>query len=108
VVTFHPIGAPADAAYRVAVRTVAPASAWTVLSVADNSAAFPLDTSGPTYQISVLLFLSDPGSLPKHVSLLSDTGADFAFVTPALTPEETAAASSAFGIRWLPGGRATR
>jgi len=107
VVTFHPIGAPADAAYRVAVRTIAPSSTWTIQTAVDNSAAVEVDTSGPTYQIAVLLFLSDPGTLPKRVSLLSDTGADFAFVTPVLTPVETAAASGeAFGVRLLAGGGA--
>jgi hypothetical protein len=102
VLTFHPIGAPADAGYRVAVRTVAPSSAWTILPAIDNSAAVEVDTSGPTYQIAVLLFLSEPGTLPKRVSLLSNTGADFAFVTPVLTPVETASASGeAFGVRML-------
>jgi hypothetical protein len=94
VVTFHPIGAPADAAYRVAVRTVSQPNTWTVVPVTDNSAAVEVNPSSPAYQLAVLLFLSEPGPIPVHITLLSQSGADFAFVTPALTPVETAAASS--------------
>jgi hypothetical protein len=104
VVTFHPIGAPADAAYRFAVRTVAPASVWTILPVVGNSAAVEIDPSGPTYQFAVLLFESNPGNVPTRVSLLSDTGADFAFVTPVLIPVEiTVGNGQAFGVRPLVG-----
>lgn len=94
VLTFQPRGAPASAAYRVAVRTQNPPSAWRVSPVTDNSAPIEVNTTRPglRYQIAVLLFVQEPAFVPDRVDLLADTGADFAFVTPLLTPERIAAA----------------
>jgi hypothetical protein len=59
------------------------------LPATDNSASIAVNPTpaGRRYQIAVLLFLRDPGFVPDRVNLLADTGADFAFVTPLLTPE---------------------
>jgi hypothetical protein len=88
--TFAPRGAPAAAAYRVAVRTRHPDRAWTIVPVTGNSASIPVDPTATDtrYQVAILLFVQDPGFVPDQVELLSDTGADFAFVTPLLTAEQ--------------------
>jgi hypothetical protein len=89
VFTFQPQGLPSAASYRVAVRTRNPEGDWLVLPVVDNSAVIEIDTSpsGPDYQIAVLAFTEEPPFVPETVELLADTGADYAFVTPVLTPE---------------------
>jgi len=89
VFSFRPIGLPASASYRVALRSRNPDSQWQIFAAPGNSVALPLDTSDPNteYQIAVLAFLQDPGALPERVEILGDTGADFAFVTPLLRPE---------------------
>lgn len=93
VLTFQPHAVLADTAYRVAVRTRNPDSTWLIVPVTDDSASIVVKStpSGRRYQIAVLLFLQDPGFVPDRVNLLADTGADFAFVTPLLTPEPLAA-----------------
>lgn len=91
VFTFQPQAAPADAAYRVAVRTRNPDGAWLVLPVTDHSAVIAVDPSGHDYQLAVLLFLQEPGFVPDEIELLADTRADFAFVTPVLRAERLVA-----------------
>ena len=97
---FFPRGFPPSAAYRVAVRTAGPAGEWSISSEVAPSG--PLGASdfetpvtapgsvsatdhGASIQVAVLVFEHPPQSLPSSVQLLADTGADFAFVTPALT-----------------------
>ena len=93
VLTFQPHGAPAGAAYWVAVRTKNPNRNWLVSPVINNSAAIAVDPAAADtrYQIAVLLFVHEPAFVPSEVELLSETGADFAFVTPLLAAEEIGA-----------------
>lgn len=86
VFSFEPIGLPSGSAFRVGVRTRDPNGNWRILPVANNSALIEIDTSpsGPDYQIAVLVYESDPGPVPDEVVLLSDSGADYAFVTQVL------------------------
>ncbi len=83
---FQPEGFPSDAAYRVALRTRNPDGPWLVMPAVDNSAPIEVDDRSQ-FQIAVLVFLPEPPSVPESVSLLADTGADFAFVTPVLTAQ---------------------
>ena len=78
------------------MRSRNPNSAWSILPVTDNSASIAVDPTPASrrYQIAVLLFAQDPGFVPDRVDLLGDTGADFAFVTPLLTPAPQDADSS--------------
>ena len=84
--TFQPNGFPSDATYRVAVRTRNPDGPWLVMPAVDNSALIEVDDRSQS-QIAVLVFLHEPPSVPESVSLLADTGADFAFVTPVFTAQ---------------------
>jgi hypothetical protein len=100
VVPFAPDGFPAGTIFRVAVRTVEPPSPWTIgadatpngtpsapafdAAVAINAA--PLQSNGTAQvQIAVLAFVKPPGTVPTAVANLGDSGADYAFVTTALS-----------------------
>jgi len=87
VFTFQPMNVPPEASYAVAVRTRDPDSPWTITQAPANSAPITVDPGGPDYQIAVLVYLEAPGFIPAEVDLLGDSGADFAFVTPVLSPE---------------------
>ncbi len=104
VVPFAADGFPPGAVFRVAVRTVAPPSAWTIGPDLDSNGSpstplfdAPVAVQVPTrqpsadlqVQIAVLAFLEAPTDLPSEVETLAASGADFAFVTTqvALQPE---------------------
>jgi hypothetical protein len=93
-------GFPPDAIYRTAYRE-SPEQPWTLSQPTEandsdpNQASFgdvvqvapPASApsgSEATVQLAVLVFLTDPGALPPTVMLLADTGADFAYVLPAV------------------------
>jgi hypothetical protein len=78
---------PSSAFYRVALRTRNPQGNWSVVEAPGNRAEIAVQNNSPSdqYQFAVLMFLSDPGFVPNSVVLLSDTGADTAFVTPIVT-----------------------
>lgn len=95
---FVAIGFPPDAMYRTAFRDNAD-QPWMIsqpTGVVDSQpgkAAFQdqveIDRQGnapagspSAVQFAVLVFLGDPGVVPSSVSLLGDTGADFAYVLP--------------------------
>ena len=84
---FRPIGLPSSAFYRVALRTRNPEGNWTVVAAPGNRAEIGVQNTSQSdqYQFAVLVFPSDPGFVPDSVVLLSDTGADTAFVTPIIT-----------------------
>lgn len=84
---FRPIGLPSSSFYRVALRTRNPEGNWTVVEAPGNRAEIAVQNTSPSdqYQFAVLVFPSDPGFVPDNVVLLSDTGADAAFVTPIVT-----------------------
>lgn len=90
VFEFHPVGLPSSAVYRVAVRTRNPDGEWLVMDTPNNRVAIEVSTAdlAQQYQFAVLVFMTDPGFVPETVSLLSDTGADLAFVTPSLSAAE--------------------
>jgi len=87
IFAFEPAGFPPAAAYRVGVRTRNPDESWQILVPTDNQVAVQIDPNGPEYQFAVLVYLEEPDFVPEQVELLSHSGADFAFVTPVLTPE---------------------
>jgi hypothetical protein len=84
---FRPIGLPSSAFYRVALRNRNPEGNWTVVAAPGNRAEISVQNTSPSdqYQFAVLVFPGDPGFVPDSVVLLSDTGADTAFVTPIIT-----------------------
>jgi hypothetical protein len=102
--SFAPEGFPPDASYRIAARGLEPEGTWslgpspetdgplhapsfvTVVSVDVSSTDFnalPEETVVPI-QLAVLVFFEPTEELPAEVQELAETGADFAFVTPAL------------------------
>jgi hypothetical protein len=93
-------GFPPDAVYRTAYRASSE-QPWTLSQPTEANDSDPNQPSfgdvvqiappasapsgsEPTVQLAVLVFLADPGVLPSSVALLGDTGADFAFVLPAV------------------------
>ena len=98
---YAPRGFPPEAEFRLAVRTTDGARRWTVTAMSvnqgtptdphfDNPVLIPdpeFDAAGRGVQIAVLVFLEPPVSVPTTVTLLADTGADFAFVTADLSAE---------------------
>src|SRR5262249_37920460 len=87
IFAFQPMGLPPETFYVVGVRTRNPDSSWELLIPTNNQVAVPIDPNGPHYQFAVLAYLQDPGSVPEEVELLASSGADFAVVTPVLTPD---------------------
>ena len=100
VVPFAPEGFPLGTVFRVAVRTVDPPSPWTLGSDAtpngtSNAPAFdaavaikaaPLPSTGTAQvQVAVLAFVKPPNDVPATIANLGDSGADYAFVTIALS-----------------------
>ncbi len=99
-VVFAPLGFPADASFRVAVRDRAPDGRWRLTAEPDENGTpddpsfdvevvidgTPIDASDGAIQLAVLVFLTPPASLPELITTLGETGADFAFVTTPLTP----------------------
>jgi hypothetical protein len=69
------------------LRTRNPQGEWTVVEAPGNRAEINVQNTSASdqYQFAVLVFLSDPTFVPDSVDLLSDTGADLAFVTPIVT-----------------------
>jgi hypothetical protein len=85
--------------FRVALRAVDPIGPWTIAdeAVASTASAPEFDASIPVQapltssppparvQIAVLVFGAPTSGVPTQVETLADSGADFAFVTGALT-----------------------
>lgn len=97
---FAPDGFPPTAAFRVAVRTVNPIGRWRITDTPlptgtpsapqfDVPVSVQATPSAPSpnehVQVAILAFLQPPSSVPSEVEDLSDSGADFAFVTNELT-----------------------
>lgn len=82
--TVVPTAVSAGAAYRAAVRQRHPDGAWRVMPVTDQQVAITVAPEVTTLQAAVLVYESDPGPVPEELRVLSDSGADFAFVTPPL------------------------
>lgn len=85
---FQPIGLASSNVYFVAFRQRNPDSDWTVVAAPEHRVALEnTSTQDPAqqYQFAVLVYASDPGFVPETVTVLSDTGADSAYVTPAAT-----------------------
>jgi hypothetical protein len=80
-VVFVPIAAPVDAAYRAAVRQRQPDSSWRILPVTGNEVEIVIGPDVAVVQTAILLYEREPGPVPTAVEVLSDSGADFAFVT---------------------------
>jgi hypothetical protein len=80
-VVFVSMGIPDDAVYRAAVRARSPDSTWRVLPVADGAFTVEVPPEVTVVQTAVLVFERDPGPLPDEVEVLSDTGAELAFVS---------------------------
>lgn len=90
-VMFVPVEAPAGAAYRFAVRARNPDTAWRV-RVADGAVIEIVVPPGVTaIQTAILLYERDPGPVPPEIQVLSDSGADFAFVAAPLVVRSAAA-----------------
>ena len=81
-VFFVPSSAPASAAYRGAVRQRDPDSPWQIVPVTGNQFTIEVPPNVAVLQTAVLVYESDPGPVPTEVPVLSDSGADFAFVAP--------------------------
>jgi hypothetical protein len=81
---FVPVAAPADAAYRAAVRQRDPDGPWQILPVSGNVVEIVIGPDVAVVQTAILLYERDPGTVPNEVELLADSGADFAFVTAPL------------------------
>ena len=80
-VGFVPVAAPVDAAYRAAVRQRQPDSSWRILPVTGNEVEIVIAPDVAVVQTAILLYEREPGPVPAEVEVLSDSGADFAFVT---------------------------
>jgi len=85
-VFFLSTGLPADARYRLAVRSDAEGAMWEVTAPAELSGAFfavPLDfpTAATEIQVAVLVFTGEIDVPPGPVETLAETGAAFAFVS---------------------------
>ncbi|MBX3027824.1 hypothetical protein KF840_23260 [bacterium] len=81
---FVSAAAPADAAYRAAVRARSPDSAWRVLPVEGNAVEVQVPAGVRVIQTAILLYDRDPGPVPSEIQALSESGADFAFVAAPL------------------------
>jgi hypothetical protein len=80
---FVPMAAPSDTAYRAAVRTREPEGPWRIMPVTGNQFEVAVAPGVVTLQTAILLYYGgDPGPVPAEVGVLSESGADFAFVTP--------------------------
>ena len=80
-VVFVPIAAPIDAAYRAAVRQRQPDGPWRIQPVTGNEVEIVIGPGVAVVQTAILLYEREPGLVPTEVAVLSDSGADFAFVT---------------------------
>jgi len=100
VLPFTPDGFAPTTAFGVAVRTVSPDGPWQIAGTALANGAsgapefdVPVSVEAPSnapspsghVQVAILAFLQAPSSLPGHFEDLSDSGADFAFVTNELS-----------------------
>jgi hypothetical protein len=81
---FVPMAAPANAAYRAAVRTRDPDSDWRVVEVSGNAVDVVIGPDVTVIQLAILLYDRDPGPVPGEVQALFDSGADYAFVSAPL------------------------
>lgn len=96
VFPFVPEGFPPTAVFRIAVRSTDPPGAWRIGAVPPLPSApshpqvdapVTIDAlpngvpAGATVQVAVLVFLTPPERVPVEVAELTETGADFAFVT---------------------------
>jgi len=90
-VFFVPISAPASAVYRGAVRQQDPDSPWQIVPVTGNQFTIEIPPNVAVLQTAVLVYESDPGPVPTEVPVLSDTGADFAFVAPPVAVRDSGA-----------------
>jgi hypothetical protein len=84
-VFFMPTSVPAGAAYRGAVRQRQPDSPWQIVPVTGHQFTIEIPPNVALLQTAVLVYERDPGPVPTEVPVLSDSGADFAFVTPPVT-----------------------
>ena len=95
---FSTMGFPSSAAFRVAVRGIAPVGSWLsapppqpVNAAADGTFETTVALAGPQppteVQFAVLVFLATPLSLPNEFQGLGATGAEYAFVTQTLSVE---------------------
>lgn len=87
---FLPTDIPAGVAYRAAWRQRNPDSNWRVVPVVGNAFEVLVPPNVATLQTAVLVYESDPGPVPNEVAVLSDTGADAAFVSAVLTVRSSA------------------
>lgn len=79
---FVPMAVPGGAAYRAAVRPRDPNGPWRIMTVTDNQVQITVPPEVVTLQTAILVYASDPGPVPAELAVLSESGADFAFVTP--------------------------
>ncbi len=90
-VLFIPVSAPVDAVYRGAFRQRDPDGQWRIVPVTGNRFEVDVPPDVSVVQTAVLLYERDPGPVPTQVPVLSDSGADFAFVTAPFTVREAGA-----------------
>ena len=83
-VVFVPIAAPLDAGYRAAVRQRQPDGPWQIQPVTGNEVEIVIGPGVAVVQTAILLYEREPGPVPAEVEVLSDSGADFAFVMAPL------------------------
>jgi len=98
---FAPGGFPANADFRVAARRLPPPSLWSIFPAPASTgtdaapsfdATVPVQVPGSApattvaVQVAILAFISHPAAAPGDVKELSDSGADFAFVTQLTIP----------------------
>jgi hypothetical protein len=89
-IVFVPMAAPAGAVYRAAARTRDPDSAWRIMPVEGNAVDIVVPPDVDVVQTAILLYEREPGPVPGEVEALSESGADFAFVTAPLTVRASA------------------
>lgn len=80
-VTFSTANTPVSAVYRAASRARDPDSVWTLHPDTGYQAFIVVPPEVATLQVAILVFDGDPGPLPEEIELLSDSGAEQAFVT---------------------------
>jgi len=93
---FSPEGFPPTTTFRIAVHNIAPNGRWHIGETLGTGNANTPDLAGVDVpqstpdpdehvQLAILAFVDPPHSVPTVVTDLADSGADFAFVTNALT-----------------------
>ena len=66
-------------------------SPWQIVPVTGNQFTIEIPPNVAVLQTAVLVYESDPGPVPTEVPVLSDTGADFAFVAAPVAVRDSGA-----------------